>query len=504
MISLKRTGGNKLERVVGYARYSSDNQREESIQAQTRAIEKYCLDNELNLLKIYKDEGISGTSTNDRIEFNKIIEDSSKKLFSKVIVHKLDRFSRNRYDSAIAKRKLKDNGVTVSSVLENLNGSPESIITESLLEGMAEYYSANLSREVKKGYFENVAQGKHCGAPIPYGYYVGDDQKYQIKEDEAVIIKKIFELRAGYTSYVDIVVYLEKLGIPLDRYRVSNILKNEKYVGIYRHGKALNLKGFPVIVELELFQRAQIPKTAKSSNMSEKRQDYLLSNLMTCEICGDVISGGRVKSNGKDGKKYYYYRCNTRNTYGSKSCNLKPINKDKIEDLAIEIIKTKILSKSCVEELAKMIEESVLNKTQKSKEPQKIEKELLKIKNKKNKILDIYLEGSIEKNIYLKKIEELSKEELIFEERKKSLEVGLEKVSMKKIIKYLENLREKMEKGDSKVMRTILKTFIISVRANNERLVIDYSMGSLVLVPGVEPIKSLKITRLRFNKKISL
>lgn len=134
-------------RVALYARFSSDNQRSESIDAQIRAMTAYCQHHHYIIVDTYIDEAKSAT-TDRRPDFQRMIEDSKKGIFDIVLVHKLDRFARNRYDSAVYKRELKKNGVSVYSVLENLDNSPESIMMESVLEGMAEYYSQNLGREV--------------------------------------------------------------------------------------------------------------------------------------------------------------------------------------------------------------------------------------------------------------------------------------------------------------------------------------------------------------------
>ena len=157
-----------LKRVALYARFSSDNQRAESIDAQIRAMKKYCQENHYLIVETYVDEAKSATS-DKRPAFQQMIKDSDKKLFDVLLVHKLDRFSRNRYDSAMYKNRLKRNGVTVFSVLEKLNDSPESVIMESLLEGMSEYYSKNLSREVMKGLNENALKCKHTGGKPPLG-----------------------------------------------------------------------------------------------------------------------------------------------------------------------------------------------------------------------------------------------------------------------------------------------------------------------------------------------
>lgn len=152
--------------LVAYARYSSDNQREESITAQLRAIHNWANLNGHVVVREYIDEALSAR-TDKRPNFLKMIEDSKTATWNGVVVHKLDRFSRNRYNSAVYKKELKDNGKLLFSVLEKLDDSPESIIMESLIEGMSEYYSANLSREVKKGLNENALDCKHNGGTPP-------------------------------------------------------------------------------------------------------------------------------------------------------------------------------------------------------------------------------------------------------------------------------------------------------------------------------------------------
>ena len=137
-------------RAAAYARFSSDMQREESIDAQLRAIQDYAQRNNALIVEEYVDRAHTAT-TDQRPEFQRMIADAKRGAFNLVIVHKLDRFSRNRYDSIIYRRELKIAGVELRSVLENIDGSPESILLESLLEGMNEFYSRNLAREVQKG-----------------------------------------------------------------------------------------------------------------------------------------------------------------------------------------------------------------------------------------------------------------------------------------------------------------------------------------------------------------
>ncbi|MDD6906310.1 MAG: recombinase family protein, partial [Finegoldia magna] len=200
-----------MKKAVAYGRYSTDMQREESIDAQFRAIRDYCDRNKIELVSTYADEGISGT-TDNRPEFQRMIKDAELGAFDYVIVHKLDRFSRSKYDSAIYKRKLKLAGVQLLSVLENLDGSPESLILESVLEGMSEYYSRNLSREVKKGMRENALKCKFNGGIPPLGYDIDDDKNYVINAHEAEAIKLIFDMFTKNYSYSEMMRKLNSLG----------------------------------------------------------------------------------------------------------------------------------------------------------------------------------------------------------------------------------------------------------------------------------------------------
>lgn len=184
-------------RVALYARFSSDNQRSESIDAQVRAMTAYCRQHHYIVVSTYIDEAKSAT-TDRRPDFQRMIEDSKKGIFDIVLVHKLDRFARNRYDSAVYKRELKKNGVSVYSVLENLDDSPESIMMESVLEGMAEYYSQNLGREVMKGMKETALQCKHTGGKPPLGYDLDEETKrLVINEEEAQAVRLIYEMYAN-------------------------------------------------------------------------------------------------------------------------------------------------------------------------------------------------------------------------------------------------------------------------------------------------------------------
>ena len=348
-----------MKKAVAYGRFSSDMQREESIDAQFRAIKDYCKRNDILLINFYKDAGISGTSDN-RPAFQKMIKASKDKNFDFVIVHKLDRFSRSKYDSAIYKRRLKENGVRVLSVLENLDDSPESLILESVLEGMSEYYSRNLSREVKKGLKENALKCKFNGGTPPLGYDIDQDNHYIINAWEARAVSIIFNLYSKGYSYTDIIKKLNSQGYrtkrnkPFGKNSLYEILRNEKYTGTYIYGQE-DYDGFtrktrnwhkkkdreemiviedaiPRIIDDHTWTLVQMRReeNKRIGGSMKARRVYLLSGLLFCSKCGDRMQGCTRENS--TGKVYSYYRCDS--NVKTKFC--RSINADKIEQAVLD------------------------------------------------------------------------------------------------------------------------------------------------------------------------
>ena len=154
-----------MKTAVIYARYSCDQQTEQSIDGQLRVCEEYAQRNNILILDTYIDRAMTGTNDN-RPDFQRMLKDSGRKDWNYVIVYKLDRFSRNKYETAIHKKTLRDNGVKVLSAMENIPDTPEGIILESLLEGMNQYYSAELAQKVKRGMRETRLKGYFQGGTL--------------------------------------------------------------------------------------------------------------------------------------------------------------------------------------------------------------------------------------------------------------------------------------------------------------------------------------------------
>jgi DNA invertase Pin-like site-specific DNA recombinase len=180
---------------VIYARYSSDNQTENSIEGQIRECRAFAERNGIKILNSYIDRAFSA-KTDNRPEFQKLMKDSSKNLFDVVLVWKLDRFARNRYDSAHNKAILRKNGVKVVSATEPISEDSTGILLESLLKGYAEFFSAELSEKVIRGMTENAHKCKYNGAGVPVGYYIDENQHFQVNETAAPLVAEAFRMYA--------------------------------------------------------------------------------------------------------------------------------------------------------------------------------------------------------------------------------------------------------------------------------------------------------------------
>lgn len=340
-----------IPRVAQYARFSSDNQRSESIDAQIRHMNQFCKQNHWQVVATYTDEARSAT-TDNRPQFQQMINDSSKGLFDIVLVHKLDRFSRDRYDSAIYKKKLKKNNVRLCSVLERLDNTPESIMMESVLEGMAEYYSKNLSREVKKGNRENALKCVHNGGCCPLGYKLNNERKLVIEPREAEAVKMIFYMFSNGYGYSKIAETLNNMGYQPKRggmfgkNSLYSILSNEKYTGVFVFGKNSDdtvkiENGCPQIISKSLFQKVQRIKAANKRNAGSyhSKEFYLLTGKIFCGVCGKRMIGN-VRYSGRSKTRLATYRCQTHR----KECKNKELNKDYIDSHVSVLIGEKLLN----------------------------------------------------------------------------------------------------------------------------------------------------------------
>ena len=285
-------------KAVIYARYSSNNQREESIEGQIRECTAFAEKNDITILRHYIDRAFSA-KTDNRPEFQNMIKDSGKRLFDMVIVWKLDRFARNRYDSARYKALLKKNGVKVVSATEVISDGAEGIILESVLEGYAEYYSADLSEKVIRGRTENALKQKFNGGSVPIGYVIDDEQHFQLDPFKAPFVLEAFKRYDEGSTMKEIRDWLNgegvknALGRPLTFNSIQHLLNNRRYTGEYHYRDIVVPDGIPAIVPLDLFERVQakLAKNKKAPARHKAEDDYLLTTKLFCGYCGAYLCG---------------------------------------------------------------------------------------------------------------------------------------------------------------------------------------------------------------------
>ena len=326
-------------RGVIYARYSSDNQREESIEGQIRENTAYAEKNGITIVGHYIDRALSA-KTDDRPEFQRMIADSSKKMFDVIIVWKLDRFSRNRYDSARHKATLRKYGVKVVSATEAIADGPSGILMESVLEGMAEYYSAELSEKITRGMTENALKCKYNGSHVPFGFVIDENRNYQINETLAPIVVEIYERYASGEAIKSIIDDLNARGLKTSKgakfgnNSIHSILMNRMYMGEYHFGEIIIPNGIPAIVSEELFNRVaeRKKKNQHASAHNKGKERYILSTKLFCGKCMTMMVGGSGQK--KNGNIYRYYKCASAKR--KKGCDKKAVRKEWIED---EVIK---------------------------------------------------------------------------------------------------------------------------------------------------------------------
>lgn len=336
-----------MMRAAFYGRYSSHAQKDTSIEQQLRECREWARRNDVQIVAEYADRALTGT-TDKREQFQKMIRDSAKGKWQIVLCYKVDRFARNRYDSATYKARLKKNGVRVVYAKESIPDGPEGILLESVLEGSAEYYSANLSQNIRRGLRENALECKVNNGAMPLGLMKGPDGKFAIEPAGAAIVRDIFQMYADGMNTIQINAALNARGVRTstgarwNKNSLHRLLRNEKYIGVYTYADVRIEGGVPAILSKELFEEVQerIKKVAKAPAANRTDVDFVLTGKLFCGHCGSSMVG--ESGTGKSGKKFYYYTCAKRKR--ERGCMKKPVKKDWIEEQIVRLLQGRILN----------------------------------------------------------------------------------------------------------------------------------------------------------------
>lgn len=475
--------------AVIYARYSSDSQREESIEGQLRECREYAERNNMTIVGTYIDRALSA-KTADRPEFQHMIKDSAKELFEIVLVWKLDRFSRDRYDSAHYKHILKKNGVKVISAKEHISEGPEGIILEAMLEGYAEFYSAELSEKIHRGQKENALKGKNNGGGVPLGYLLDKKaQKLVIDPTTAPLVVEVFEKYADGKSVRSIVEDFNarglktKRGQPFNINSFSSLLKNRKYIGEYRYQDVVIEGGVPAIVPEELFNRVQerMEKNRHAPAMAKAKEDYLLTTKLFCGKCERMMVGESGKSH--TGAMHYYYKCSGAKRL--KDCDKKAVRKDWIERVVVRLTMQRVMDE---EKINRLIDAILVMQEQEDITTPALRSQLAETESSIGNILK-----AIEQGIFTpstkQRLDELEarKEEILANIQ--TAELQKPKLTREQMTAWFEQFRHG-DPANREFQKRLIDTFVNAVYVFDDKLVLTYNYQHGTQTISLEEIES--------------
>lgn len=338
--------------AVAYARYSSAGQRDVSIEQQLADIRAFAKREGYHIVHEYADHARSGfKNVNARSAFQSMMAAADSGNYDTVICWKVDRFGRNREESALFKGRLRRFGVKVLYAMEPIPEGSAGVLLEGMLEATAEWYSRQLSENVTRGMMDNARKCMYNGQPV-LGYMRGPDGRYAIQPEEAAVVRNIFSLYCSGLSAARISQQLNAQGVKTSRgfsftpQGVLRIVGNVRYTGVYRWGPVSIPDGMPPIIETSVFEEAQRMKKKTARHVEQGVTDYLLTGKAFCGHCGAAMVGDSGTSGG--GTRHYYYSCLSRKH--RKSCRKKSVQKDLLESKVIDYILDVVLSDEQIEQ----------------------------------------------------------------------------------------------------------------------------------------------------------
>lgn len=344
-----------LDAVI-YARYSSHNQREVSIEQQIAECTKHAAALGLRIVGTYEDRAISG-KTDNRPRFQQMMRDAEKGKFQAVVAWKSNRIGRNMLQAMVNEAKLDDYGVKVFYAEEDFDDTAAGRFALRNMMNVNQFYSENMAEDITRGLYDNANKCMANGRQ-PLGYKRGADGKVMLDEPAAAVVREIFTRVAAGDLFVDIARDLNAKGIKTSKGAAWNkgsfqsICQNERYKGIYIYGNVRIVDGIPRIVSDELWYRVQEAMRMKKKPVGTRHrvgaEDYLLTGKLRCGHCGSYMTG--VSGTSRNGELHYYYTCQKRRT--EHACNKKNVRRDVIEPAIAQAIKMYCLTDDVIEWMA--------------------------------------------------------------------------------------------------------------------------------------------------------
>ena len=368
-------------RAVIYARYSSDKQKEASIEQQVKECMDYISRKGYSLIRVYSDSAKSAShDVEKRSDFLKLIEDAEEDEFDVVVAYALDRISREEHGGFYSYENcLNKNGVRIEYATQVFEDGYGGEISKAVHATMASEYVAQLRKNVVRGMRDNVENGRfNGGRGVPIGLkIVGEGKKskrYAVDETISPFVKQAFDMYiSGYTTG-EIMDYLNDNGVrtaigsKVGRDTVNRMLVNPIYIGrkvsVFNNKiehKVYTTEGVcdPIVSE-EVWERAQIVhEQRKHCGATEpKRKNYILRRKLFCGLCGAEMLAENGRS--ANGNKYYYYKCEKhKHGKGSDRCPKKNVPKEPIEEAVLDVVTQRIWDEEQIQEYVRAAEEAI-------------------------------------------------------------------------------------------------------------------------------------------------
>ena len=459
--------------AVIYARYSSDNQREESIEGQIRECTAYAEKNGITVVKHYIDRALSA-KTDNRPDFQQMIKDSEKRLFDIVLVWKLDRFARNRYDSAHYEYQLERNHVKLVSATEPISDSPAGIMVKSMLTGMAEYYSAELSEKVVRGMTENVLKGKYNGGTIPIGFKVDEEKFFQIDPLKAPFVVEAFQRYNDGATMKELMNWLNDSGVTTNRNQkftynsVQTMLTNKRYIGENHFKDIVMPDSIPAIVDKDLFEEVQqkIKKNSRAPARHKAEDDYLLTTKLFCGMCGAMMFG--ECGTGRNKVVHHYYKCATAKRF--KTCKKKTVRKEWLEDLVIAETMKLIQDDAVIDAIVAEVMEL---QDQENTTLPLLEKQMREVENGIENMLNA-IQAGVLTNSTKSRLEKLEAQQKELAIRIAEEKIARPRLSENQVRFWLTRFR-KLDPNVKSHRETLINTFVNAVYLYDEKVLITFN-----------------------------
>ena len=496
--------------AVVYARYSSHKQGEQSIEGQLAEAKRYASERGLTIIHEYIDRAATGRNDN-REQFRLMLADAAKNVFDALIVWKTDRIGRNKEEIALNKYHLKKNGVKIFYIAEHIPDTPEGIILESVIEGMAAYYSEQLSQNVKRGQRQSVAKAQSIGGRCPLGYTVGPDKKFTLDPKTAPMVRKIYELYAQGQTITKIIRYLNEqghrtvLGQPFTHNSLRTVLKNPKYIGTYTYKDEIQIENvIPPIIEEGIFGKVQemLKYNQKAAAHKNKKADYLLTEKIFCGKCGNMMVG--LSGTSKTGIMHFYYACTAQR---KKLCTKKAVRKEWIENLVLKYAVGLIHDEKLLEFIAESTYQYYIEQNTDNAYTDSLHSELENV-NKSIKNLIRAMEVGILDDDTKARMDELGaqKAELQAAIADSKLQINLG-ITKEHILYFLQRFKD-FDYEDVECQKRLIGTFINSVFVYDDKVVITFNYsgdGRTITVKEIDAglVTGVRVPRFKAHQQAS-